>query len=331
MRTTTHLLAATAGVAALALSACGVSNTTGGSGDGEEYPAGNVEMYVGASAGGSSDLISRAVSKGLSDELGASFPVINQEGANGALAANKVAKAKPDGQTIAIQNASLFAITPLAVSEDEATSLDDFDVVQGVSRDDYVMVAGPKSGFKSLDDIKGAKKKITYGTTGVGTGSQLSCGLTFGSGGVQAEAVPFDGGAPALTAVLGNQVDTACIQVGEAIENIESGKLTPLSVFGPERVDYLPDVPTAKEQGLDVEVAQYRFMTVPKGTPDNVKDAIAEAMQATFKTEEYQAFNEQNSLTPMEISGDEVVTQLEEDKKRFADLVEQYGLNLGAS
>ncbi|MER6939554.1 tripartite tricarboxylate transporter substrate binding protein [Nocardioides sp. NPDC127514] len=329
MRTTSHLLAATAGVAALALSACGVSNTTGGSGDGEDYPAGNVEMYVGASAGGSSDLISRAVSKGLSDELGASFPVINMEGANGALAANKVAKAEPDGQTIAIQNASLFAITPLAVSEEEATSIDDFDVVQGVSRDDYVMVAGPKSGFKSLDDIKAAKKKLTYGTTGVGTGSQLSCGLTFGTSDVEAEAVPFDGGAPALTAVLGGQVDTACIQVGEAIENIESGKLTPLSVFGPERVDYLPDVPTAQEQGLDVEVAQYRFMTVPKGTPDNVKDTLAEAMQATFKTEEYQAFNKQNSLTPMEISGDEVVTQLEEDKKRYADLVEQYGLNLG--
>ncbi|GGR72714.1 tripartite-type tricarboxylate transporter receptor subunit TctC [Nocardioides luteus] len=331
MRTTTHLLAATAGVAALALSACGVSNTAGGGGDGEEYPAGNVEMYVGASAGGSSDLISRAVSKGLSDELGASFPVINQEGANGALAANKVAKAKADGQTIAIQNASLFAITPLAVSEDEVTDLGDFDVVQGVSRDDYVMVTGPKSGFTSLDDIKSAKKKVTYGTTGVGTGAQLSCGLTYGSAGVEAEAVPFDGGAPALTAVLGNQVDTACLQVGEAIENIESGKLTPLSVFGPERVDYLPDVPTAKEQGLDVEVAQYRFMTVPKGTPDDVKDAIAEAMQATFETKAYQDFNKQNSLTPMEIPGDEVVTQLEKDKKRFADLVAEYDLDLGAS
>lgn len=329
MRTTTHLLAATAGVAALALSACGVSNTTGGSGNGEEYPAGNVEMYVGASAGGSSDLISRAVSKGLSDDLGASFPVINQQGANGALAANKVVKAEPDGQTIAIQNASLFVITPLAVSEDEVTDIGDFDVVQGVSRDDYVMVTGPKSGFKTLDDIKAAKKKVTYATTGVGTGAQLSCALTYASADVDAEAVPFDGGAPALTAVLGDQVDTACIQVGEAIENIESGKLTPLSVFGPERVDYLPDVPTAKEQGLDVEVAQYRFMTVPKGTPDDVKDTIAGAMQATFETEEYQAFNKQNSLTPMEIPGDEVVAQLDEDKKRFADLVEQYGLDLG--
>jgi tripartite-type tricarboxylate transporter receptor subunit TctC len=88
-------------------------------------------------------------------------------------------------------------------------------------------------------------------------------------------------------------------------------------------------VPTAKEQGLDVEVAQYRFMTVPKGTPQDVQDTIAEAMQATFETDEYQAFNEQNNLTPMEISGDEVVAQLEKDKQRYADLVEEYGIDLG--
>ncbi len=107
--------------------------------------------------------------------------------------------------------------------------------------------------------------------------------------GVDSEAVPFDGGAPALTAVLGGQVDAACLQIGEAVENIESKKIVPLTVFGPERVEYLPDVPTAQEQGLDVEVAQYRFMTVPKGTPQDVQDTIAEAMQATFETEEYQS------------------------------------------
>ena len=87
-------------------------------------------------------------------------------------------------------------------------------------------------------------------------------------------------------------------------------------------------MPTATEQGLDVEVYQYRFMTTPKGTPQDVKDAIWEGMQATFETEDYQAFNEQNSLTPMEVSGDEVVEALEEDKQRYADLVEQYGIDL---
>ncbi len=148
-----------------------------------------------------------------------------------------------------MQNASLFAITPLAVSEDEVTSIDDFDVVQGVSRDDYVLVASKGTGFTSIDDFAGADKKITYGTTGVGTGAQLACALTFNVNDTPAEAIPFDGGAPALTALLGDQVDTACLQVGEAIENIEAGKITPITVFGPERVEFLPDVPTAQESG----------------------------------------------------------------------------------
>ena len=333
MRTHPIRLAAIVGVAGLALSACGGASTTAssGGGNGDDYPSGSVEMYVGASAGGSSDLISRAVSKGLSDELGASFPVINREGANGALAAAEVAKAKPDGSVVAIQNASLFTITPLAVSAGEKTSLDDFDVVEGVSRDDYVLVTNPKSGYKTLADVKKATKKITYGTSGVGTGAQLSCALTYESAGVPSEAVPFDGGAPTLTAVLGGQVDTACMQIGEAIENIKSGKLVPLSVFAPERVSALPDVPTAKEQGLNVEVTQYRFMTVPKGTPDDVKQTLADAMKKTFATEKYKTFNKQNSLTPMEIPGDQVVTQIQNDQKRYADLVAKYKIDLGQS
>ncbi|MFC7362716.1 Bug family tripartite tricarboxylate transporter substrate binding protein [Nocardioides astragali] len=328
MRKQTLSLAVVATGAALVLSACGGVETSTGSDDGGDYPSGAVEMYVGADPGGSSDLISRQVATGLSDELGETFSVINRSGSNGALAAAELEQAEPDGSIIAVQNASLFAITPLAVAEGEVTSIDDFDVVGGVSRDDYVLVTNADNGWATIDDLKGAGKKVTYGTTGVGTGSQLSCALTYSTADVDAEAVPFDGGAPALTALLGNQVDTACLQVGEARENLESGKLTALSVFAPERIDALPDVPTATEQGVDVEVYQYRFMTTPKGTPQDVKDAIWEGMQATFETEDYQAFNEQNSLTPMEIPGDEVVEALETDKQRYADLVEEYDINL---
>jgi tripartite-type tricarboxylate transporter receptor subunit TctC len=329
-RTRLRIGLAAAATAALTLTACGgVQTTTGGGGGGQSYPSGTVEMYVGASAGGSSDLISRAVSKGLSDDLKASFPVINREGANGALAAAEVANAAPDGKKIAIQNASLFAITPLAVSSGEVTKIDSFDIVGGISRDDYVLVTNPASGFRTLDDVKKSDRQIRYATTGVGTGAQLSAALLFKTSGVNAQAVPFDGGAPALTAVLGNQVDVASIQVGEGIENIQSGKLTPLAVFAPERIDYLPDVPTAKEQGLDVEVTQYRFMTVPKGTPQDVKDRLVEGMKATFATDAYQDFNKQNSLTPMELDGDEVLAQLQKDQQRYADLVKQYDIDLG--
>jgi tripartite-type tricarboxylate transporter receptor subunit TctC len=328
MRKQTLSLAAVATGAALALSACGGVETSTGGDDGGEYPSGSVEMYVGADPGGSSDLISRQVATGLTNELGETFSVINRSGSNGALAAAEVEQAEPDGNIIAIQNASLFAITPLAVAEGEVTNIDDFDVVGGVSRDDYVLVTNADNGWATIDDLNGAGKKVTYGTTGVGTGSQLSCALTYSTAGIDSEAVPFDGGAPALTALLGNQVDTACLQIGEARENIESGKLTALSVYAPERIDSLPDVPTATEQGVDVEVYQYRFMTTPKGTPQDVKDTIWEGMQATFETEDYQAFNEANSLTPMEIPGDEVVEALETDKQRYADLVEQYDINL---
>jgi tripartite-type tricarboxylate transporter receptor subunit TctC len=316
------------GAASLALTACGGVSTSTGDDEGGDYPSGTVEMYVGASAGGSSDLISRAVSKGLSDELGANFPVINKEGSNGALAAAEVAKAKPDGSVISIQNASLFAITPLAVSDDEATDIGDFEVLQGISRDDYVIVTNPKGGIANLKDLEAANDKVTYGTTGVGTGSQVACALLVGSAGAEGEAVPFDGGAPALAAVLGGQVDTACLQIGEAIENIKAGKIDPLTVFGSERVKYLPDVPTAKEQGLDVEVAQYRFMTVPKGTPQDVQDTLIKGLKATFETEAYQSFNKENSLTPLEISGEDVVAQLESDKKRYASLVEEFDIDM---
>lgn len=325
-------LGSLAAVAALTLSACGgVKTGTGGGGEQGGYPSGSVEMVVGASAGGSSDLISRAVSKGLSDELGAAFPVVNREGANGALAAAEVASAPADGSKIAIQNASLFAITPLAVAEDEATTLEPFDVVHGISRDDYVMVTNPESGLASVDDLEGSTETIRFGTTGVGTGSQLAAELLFNEAGIESQAVPFDGGSPTLNALLGNQVDVAAIQVGEAIENIEAGKLTPLAVFSEERIEYLPDVPTAIESGVDVSVSQYRFLTVPAGTPQEVQDTLVQGLQATFATPEYQEFNAANSLTPLELPGDEVETLLQEDVQRYADLVQEYGIDLAGS
>lgn len=329
------LPAVAAGAAALlALTACGGVKTGATGGDNADasagYPTKSIQMTVGASAGGSSDLISRAMSKGMGEQLKVAMPVINKAGANGALVAKELKGATADGYSIAIQNASLFTITPLAVSESEATSIDDFDVLYGVSRDDYVMVTNSKSGFKSINDLKDAGREIKYGTTGVGTGAQLASALTFKTAAINSVAVPFDGGAPNLTALLGNQVDASTMQVGEAIENIKAGKLVPLAVFAPDRITALPDVPTAKEQGFDVVVTQYRFITTPKGASQEVKDRLVSAAKATFATDEYKKFNEANSLTPLEVPGDEVVSMLKSDLKSNTDKVTQFGISLGA-
>lgn len=323
------ILGAASAVALLALTACG--NVAGGGTDSSKYPSGPVNLTVGQAPGGSTDLIARAVSEGASKTLGAPMPVVNKPGANGALASKEVAGKPADGQNLVLLNASLITITPLAVTADEAVNIDDFDVIAGLSQDDYVLIASDKSGFKTIKDVTGAGRNITFGTTGVGTGSQLAQTVLFKQANVKGTDVPFDSGKPALTAVLGNQVELATIQLGEAMPQIKAGKVAPLLVFSEERNSFLPDTPTAKESGYDVPVAQYRAVAAPKGTPQEVKDKLVAALQETFKSDAYKAFNEQNLLTPKELSGEEVVTQWKEYAAKYKALVEKHSISLSGT
>ena len=318
---------------AVTLTACG-GNLGSGGGDPAEadaFPGGDpVTIYVGADPGGSTDLIARALAEPASDDLGVPVTVENKPGANGTLAARELSAAAPDGHTLMIFNGSLAYITPLAVSAEEAVDVNDYEIITGVSQDDYVLVTAPSSGFRTVQDLVNAGRPITYGTTGVGTGSQLSQALLFSQAGVQASAVPFDGGSPTLTAVLGGQVDVGSIQLGEAVEQIEAGTLTPIVTFARERPSYLPDTPTAVEAGYDVPVQQSRAVAAPKGTPPAVLDRLRAAFQKAFASEAYQQFNAENQLTPNEVSGDELRQQWTGSLDDYRRVTEQYGIDLSA-
>ena len=325
-----RLAATSAGVAlALSLAACGGNVGGGSAAEGEEFPSGPITILVGADPGGSTDLIARAAAEGASEELGVAVTVENKPGANGALSLQQLAGEDPDGQTLAIFNGSLNYITPFAVAEDEAVSIEDYEVVTGLSLDDYVLVTAPDSGFSTVEDLAAAGRPITFGTTGVGTGSQLSQELLFAQADIEATAVPFDGGSPTLTAVLGGQVDVGSIQLGEAVEQIEAGELTPIVTFAEERVSYLPDTPTAVEAGYDVPVQQARAIVAPEGTPEDVIATLQDAFRAAFETEEYQQFNEDNRLTPWEVDGDEVTSVYTENLDKYRAVIEEYGIELG--
>lgn len=320
---------------ALALAACG-GNLGGGSGGGsggdEAFPGGDpITIFVGQDPGGSTDLIARALAEPASDELGVPVTVENKAGANGALAARELAGAEPDGHTLMIYNGSLAYITPLAVDPDEAVDIADYEIVTGISQDDYVLVTAPSSGFTTVEDLAGAGRPITYGTTGVGTGSQLSQALLFAQAAVAATPVPFDGGSPTLTAVLGGQVDVGSIQLGEAVEQIEAGALTPIVTFARERPSYLADTPTAVEAGYDVPVQQSRAVFAPEGTPAAVLDALRATFQKAFASEAYQQFNADNQLTPNEVVGEELRQQWTGSLESYRRVTEQYGIDLGAA
>jgi tripartite-type tricarboxylate transporter receptor subunit TctC len=313
---------------ALSVAACG-GNVGGGSGDAEFPGDSPITILVGQDPGGSTDLIARALADKVSDDLGVPVTVENKPGANGALAAKELAGKKADGHTLMVYNGSLAYITPLAVAAGQAPDIADYEIVTGISQDDYVLVTAPKSGFKTVDDLAKAGRPITFGTTGVGTGSQLSQELLFAQAKIPAKAVPFDGGSPTLTAVLGGQVDVGSIQLGEAIEQIEAGKLTPIVTFAEKRPTYLPDTPTAVEAGHDVPVQQSRAIFAPKGTPQKVIDSLRGSFQKAFKADSYQQFNKDNQLTPNEVDGGELRKQWTSSLGNYRSVVEKYGINLG--
>ncbi len=324
------VLGAASAITLLAMTACG--NVAGGSTDDtSKYPSGPVNLTVGQAAGGSTDLIARALAEGASKSLGQPMPVVNKPGANGALATKEVAGKPADGQELVLLTASLITITPLAVTPDEAVNIDDLDIIAGLSQDDYVLVASADSGFKSFKDVTDAGRSVTFGTTGVGTGSQLAQTVLFKQANVTGTDIPFDSGKPALTAVLGNQVELATIQLGEAMPQIQAGKVSPLLVFSEERNTFLKDTPTAKEAGYDVPVAQYRAVAAPKGTPQEVKDKLFASFQETFKSDAYKEFNEKNMLTPKEISGEEVATEWKGYAAKYKELVEKYDISLSGT
>jgi tripartite-type tricarboxylate transporter receptor subunit TctC len=319
----------TAGALSVGLAACG--GVTTGSAAAGDFPSGPISLVVGQEAGGSTDLVARAVADGSQDAFGVSMPVENQPGANGAIATQQVANQEPDGQRLVLLNASLITITSLVVPEEEAVTLDELDVIMGLSRDDYIMVANADTGYETVDDIVADSGDITYGTAGIGTGSQLAQLLLFDAAGVEGNEVPFDSGSPALTAVMGGQVDVATIQVGEAMPQIEAGTVTPITIFSDERNEYLEDVPTAQEEGYDVPVAQYRAVALPAGASDEVKDSLREGLEQILASEAYQRFNEDNYLTPTELSGDEVEAQWTELADLYAQQVEENDIDLGGA
>jgi tripartite-type tricarboxylate transporter receptor subunit TctC len=314
----------------LAATGCG-GNLDEGGGDqaAAGFPTGPITMLIGQDPGGSTDLVGRALADPAGKHLGVPMTVQNKPGANGAIAARELASAKPDGQTVMVFVGSLAYITPLAVPESEAVDINDYEVVTGLHLDDYVLITNPKTGFKTVKDLVDAGRPVKFGTTGVGTGSQLSSELLFAAAGIKATAVPFDGGAPTLTAVLGSQVDVAAVQLGEAQSQITAKKVIPIVTFAKERPTYLADTPTAVEAGYDVPVQQSRAVVAPKGTPAETLAMLREAFTTAFSAPAYQDFTKQRLLTPYEVDGATVQKDWTANLTSYRDLVTKNNIKLG--
>lgn len=258
-----------------------------------KFPEKEITLVCPWPPGGSSDLLTRAIAQAANKHLEKPMVVVNRDGANGIVATTDLAKAKPDGYTISLGVSGLFTNQPY-VQKSLGYKQDDFDFLMGFTNEPILLTVNADSPYQTLEDLlKDAKEKdtvIRFSNSGLGGFPQLCLTYLFQLSGVKAQAVPFKGGAPALAALLGNHVEAAASHPGEAIPHIKAGKLRPLAVSSLTRFYALPDVPTMKEKGFEIDMGVKKYIFAPKGLPKDVRDKLIDVLKKVHEDADFKKY-----------------------------------------
>jgi tripartite-type tricarboxylate transporter receptor subunit TctC len=255
----------------------------------QDYPTKVITMVVPFAAGGPTDTVARLITVPMSKTLKQQVIVENVGGAGGTIAANRVAKAAPDGYTILIHHIGM-ATAPALYRKLPYNPMTDFEPIGLINEVPMALVAKKDFPAKDLKEliayVKANKDKVNYANAGLGAASHL-CGMLFMSA-IQTDVttVPYSGTAPAMNDLLGGQVDFMCDQTTNTTSQIKAGKIKVYGVTTKKRVPSLPNVPTMDEAGLPgFEVSIWHGLYAPKGTPKPVIDKLTSALQVALKDE----------------------------------------------
>jgi tripartite-type tricarboxylate transporter receptor subunit TctC len=292
-------MVAIAATAALALAACGPG--TGSPGPGSSGPAGTpgapasmgawqptgpITIVVPFDAGGPTDTVTRQIAGPMGTALGQRIIVSNVAGAGGTVAAGQVAAAAADGYTVLMHHIGM-STAPTLYPELEYDPLTSFKTIGLVTEVPMTIIGGTEFEPNTLQEliayVKANTATVNYANAGVGAASHL-CGLLLEQAiGVDWTEVEYDGTAPAMDDLLGNEVDFMCDQTTNTTTRIASKTVKAYAITSPERNAALPDVPTTTQAGLpDVQVRVWHGLYVPAETPDDVVQALTAALQAAL-------------------------------------------------
>jgi tripartite-type tricarboxylate transporter receptor subunit TctC len=271
-RTFLHLVAGAAALPALSRVA-----------EGQTYPSRPVRIIVGFAPGGATDIQARLMGQWLSDRLGQQFIIENRAGASGNIGTEAVAKASADGYTL------LQVVTPNAINAALYTHLN-FDFIRDIApvicsaRLAYLVVVHPSVPVRTIPEfIKYAKAnpgKLNYGSAGTGTPQNISCELFKMMAGVDLVHVPYRGGAPATTDLIGGHLQVIFSPVSESIQYVKAGQLCALAVTTSTRLDVLPDIPTVAEFVPGYEASGFAGMGAPRKTPPEIVTMLNKELNA---------------------------------------------------
>lgn len=261
------------------------------------YPDKPITIIVNYPPGGALDLATRAVSANLSAQFGQPIVIENKPGASGLIGAENAARQKPDGYTFLATIDSLVTVNPLIFGQKRFNPETALDLISLLGTFEQVLLVPKTSEIKDLPSLIAASKAkaLNYSSAGAGTPGHLAMESLRLALGINLTNIPFKGNAPALNALLGNQVEAGFLALGgSTLQHIKAGKLVPLAVAGKAREPALPDTPTLSESGIEALKdfdMQFAFLLMaPKGLDKAITEkwsaAIAQAMQsAQIKTQ----------------------------------------------
>ncbi|MFO1398397.1 MAG: tripartite tricarboxylate transporter substrate binding protein [Burkholderiales bacterium] len=251
-----------------------------------QFPDHSITMIVPFPPGGVADTVGRPVADAMSRNLQQPVVIENKPGAGGGIGMAQVAKAKPDGYTVLMSLASL-TVLPEAdkiLGRPPMYTIDQLKPIARFTADPTVFAVRADAPWKTLADfIADAKKnpgKFTYGSSGNYGTMHVPMEMFAGAAGVKMVHVPYTGAGPAIVGLLGGQVDAVATGPASIVQHVKSGKVRVLAHWGDVRLVALPDVPSMKESGTDVQYAQWSGLFVPAGTPDAVVNRLREAARA---------------------------------------------------
>jgi len=266
----------------------------------QAYPSRPIQVVLGFTAGGPTDVSTRTIAPFIEKHLGggASLTVVNRAGAGGEIAWTEVANARPDGYTVAVLSTPAFVSFP--VERRTRYDVNSFAYAGTVVEEVGAMIVRPDSPWRSVQDLIAAAKAdpggIPYASAGVGGGMHLATLQLEKAAGIKLRLVPTRGANDAKLAVMGNHVPLAAVSGSGAVEGHRQNEVRVLGLMSENRLSFAPDLPTFREQGLDVVVPITRGFGFPKATPPEIVARWTEALRKVAQDPEYRAVAERESL-----------------------------------
>ena len=314
-------------MSALVFAASGTCSFSQGAAD--HYPSQVIRIVVSFAAGGTADALARIVGENLSQRWGSPVIVENKPGAQGNIGMALVAKAPPDGYTLALVPVGNAAVNPSLIKELPYDMAKDFAPITQLAVVENVLVVNGKSTVDTLQQLidlaKAKTTNITYSTPGAGSQAHLAAELLAHATGIQLTHIPYRGLVPALTDVLNGEITMTFAQLSNAKPFIEDGRLRALGIASKERSAALPDVPTIAEAGKlpGFEAVSWYALMAPAQTPDAIVRKLSGEVASIMRLPGVATALEAQGAKPVGNSPEELAKIIVEDTARWSKLIRE--------